>query len=101
MHIPRIVSSFRIAACTLGLLAWGWSAAAPQQGRHALGLPGTGWSVALEIPGFEVTGEQTRFDGEGRMMEAVHAESGMMLSLFVEREPERRGTDAERKESGR
>lgn len=94
MHNPRLARSLRSIVCSLALLAWGSSAAAAQQSRHTLGLPGTGWSVALDLPGFQVTDEDTRADGEGRMMQAVHAESGMMVSLFVEREPERQGTEA-------
>lgn len=94
MHGTRAARPLRIAAALFCLLAWGTSAAASQQSRHTLGLPGTGWHVALDVPGFEVTGEQTRSDGEGKMFEAAHAGSGMMLSLFVEREPAQNGTQA-------
>jgi hypothetical protein len=94
MHRPIPALFLRPAAFSLCFLAWAPSAAAPQQSRHALGLPGTGWSVALELPGFEVTDEQTRSDGGGTMIEAINQESGMMISLFVEREPEQQGTEA-------
>ena len=93
MHNPRLAPSLRVVACSLCLLAWGSSAAAAQQARHTMGLPGSGWAVALELPGFDVLGEQTRSDGQGRRMEAFHPETGVMLSLFVEREPTRRSTE--------
>jgi len=94
MHSPIPALFLRPAAFSLCFLAWAPSAAAPQQSRHTLGLPGSGWGVSLELPGFELSREQIRSDGGGTMIEAINQESGMMISLFVEREPEQKGTEA-------
>ncbi len=64
----------------------GNSASDPKE-IYEIGLPGAGWTVALALPGYVITAEQERPDGQGKMMRAGNDRSQMIVSVFVEREP--------------
>jgi hypothetical protein len=54
--------------------------------RYDLKLPGKEWAVSISIAGYAVQKEETSQDGNTSMMMASNEDSGMMLSLFLERE---------------
>lgn len=55
---------------------------------YELRLPRQDWGVVLDIPGYVVRTAQTRPNQEGRMMSAENEKTGMLLSIFLEREPQ-------------
>jgi hypothetical protein len=58
----------------------------PSPRPYELRLPTKDWSVVLDIPGYVVQTEQTRPDQQGRAMSASNEQTGMLLSIFLERE---------------
>jgi hypothetical protein len=55
---------------------------------YEIRLPGMVWNVALELPGFKVVAEGTRPDQSATMMRAKNETTGVMISVFLERERE-------------
>lgn len=53
---------------------------------YEIQLPAQEWDVVLDIPGYIVLVEEMRPDQQGRMMRAANEQTGMILSLFLERE---------------
>jgi hypothetical protein len=64
------------------------SSASPPQDIHEIGLPGASWTVALTLPGYMVQAEGELADGQGKMMRAGNERTHMIVSVFVEREPD-------------
>lgn len=59
---------------------------APSTEPYEIGLPGAGWSLLLDLPGFSIQMEEARPDGSGRMMQAMNQATGVTVAVFVERE---------------
>src|SRR5262245_58245216 len=58
----------------------------PAKSGYAIQLPGSDWSLVLSLPGFHVQAEQQRPNGSGSMMQAENEETGIVISVFLERE---------------
>jgi hypothetical protein len=56
--------------------------------RQELRLPGRAWSLAFELPGFHESGRDARNDGSMVMMKAENSATGLIISVFLERETE-------------
>lgn len=63
-------------------------------GTHSLSLPGKNWSLLLDLPGFRLEKEATRPDGSGIMLSASNPQTGVLVSVFLERRPDLGSTDA-------
>ena len=53
---------------------------------YEIGLTGERWVVSLELPGYVIRNEQERSDHLGKNMEATESRTGMVISVYVERE---------------
>ena len=61
-------------------------AAQHHKDRYEMQLEGTAWGITLEIPGFDIGEEQESPDGRAKMMEAVNRKTGIILSIYIERQ---------------
>ena len=53
---------------------------------YVVKLPGKSWSVSISIPGFKVVRDEAREDGGMTVMMATNDETGVNVSMFLERE---------------
>src|SRR5437867_862978 len=49
-----------------------------------LTYPGTGWSLVVDLPGFQVSAPRTKADGTGIAVKGENPESGSLVSIFLE-----------------
>lgn len=54
------------------------------QRPYEIGLPGRAWALEIAIPGFVVTQEKLRPDGQAKMMQGQNDKAGMGISMFLE-----------------
>ncbi len=54
------------------------------QPLYEISLPGRAWALEMAIPGFVVTQEKLRPDGQAKMMQGFNDKSGMGVSMFLE-----------------
>lgn len=85
----------RMSGIALLVLLCALSASAnKQQHSYEIGLSERDWALLIAIPGFEVQSEQVRPNGQGKMMRAENKTTGVVLSVFVERESNSRSSRA-------
>ena len=53
-----------------------------------LSLDGKGWSILIELPKFKIIDRWTRSDGSGRSIMAFSRKTGVVVSVYLERNPE-------------
>jgi tetratricopeptide (TPR) repeat protein len=62
------------------------------QGLFKLALPGRNWALELDIRGFQIRGHEVRPDGEGRKILAENPNTGVIMSIFIEKAPKKGDT---------
>jgi hypothetical protein len=62
-------------------------AAEPAASTFKVALPGKGWSLALDLPGYLLERQDTRPDGATAMMMAHNEQTGMTAFAYVTKEP--------------
>jgi len=64
----------------------------PDDVVHRMQLPGKSWGVSVAIPGFKIEEQWTREDASGMMISGANGETGVVLSLYLERESKNRSS---------
>ena len=87
MNRPALLRSI-LAAALLSALLPAPIAAGPD--TYRMKLPDTVWAVSIDLTGFEIDREEMRDDETGAMVGATNPETGVILSLFLEKEKKER-----------
>jgi tetratricopeptide (TPR) repeat protein len=75
-----------ICACVIPLAGAPFAEAQAAGDLYEIRLPGMVWGIALELPGFQVVEKGTRPDQSSTMMRAENKSTGVIISVFLERE---------------
>jgi len=81
-HLLLVSLAALVAATTV------WSAQGPSTPAYVLSLAGTGWAVELDLSAHRILEEWTREDGSGAMVFAEPDDGNVLVSAYLEREPQ-------------
>ncbi len=82
----RVVLMGILAVAVISLASMPTSEVLAAGNLYEIRLPGMAWSIALELPGFMVVKKGTSRDKSSAMMRAENVSTGVVISIFLDRE---------------
>jgi hypothetical protein len=94
--------SLLLAAALFVSLGWASPGSAQPAGVAPLrvSLPGLPWALEIRAPGFATERDETRWDDEARYVLATHEETGLLLSVHLEKKARSRSARECRADAG-
>ncbi len=90
MEMRKLTLHFFLFIALIGLSTAdpGFAKFREKRGNYRITLEGKSWSLLFKIPGFHIDVENSRSDGSGAGMRAIHDDTGVLVSVFLELSPE-------------